>query len=77
VIPALLIAGFAIGFLPRPWAILGVALLAAGWAALLLANRTVDAADALGAVALGLANAATGALVGQATRAAIRVTRSG
>lgn len=77
-IPTLLLAGLAVGLLPRRWAVVGVALLSAGWATLLLANGTVSGVGGmLGAAILGLANAAIGGLAGQGIRAAIGLTRGG
>jgi hypothetical protein len=65
-IPTMILVGLAIGILPRPWYIVGLAAAVVFWPALLLAIGTIEpneTANIVGAAALALQNTVIGIVI--------------
>ncbi len=77
VIPTMIIIGLLVGFLPRPWYMLGFAIAIAAWPLLLVRSGIIDPGDAetiLGALAFAAGNAAVGLVIARGLTALIRAT---
>jgi hypothetical protein len=76
-IPTLILAGLVVGFLPRPWYLVGIALAAATWPLLRVASgsATIDTPGMLGEFALACANVAVGVVIARLLFNLVRATR--
>jgi len=72
-----MLAGLAVGFLPRSWYLVGIALVAATWPLLRVASgsATIDIPGMLGEFALTCANVAVGAEIARLLFNLVRATR--
>lgn len=76
-IPTMLAAGIAVGFLPQRFTLVGVLLLSVSWPLILLAgNVEISVVDVLLAMILAFTNAAIGALASWSIVKAVRVVRT-
>lgn len=76
VIPTMIVIGLLVGFLPRPWYILGLAIAAIAWPLLLVYSGVIESGDMgniLGALALAAVNATLGLIVARALTALVRL----
>ncbi len=76
-IPTLMLVGFAVGFLPRPWYLVGMALAAAAWPLFRVASSAavIDGPSMVGEFALACANVAVGVVIARLLFNLVRATR--
>jgi uncharacterized membrane protein YphA (DoxX/SURF4 family) len=75
VIPTMIIIGLVVGFLPRPWSLIGLAIAAVAWPLLLISSGVMGSSDTeniLGGLAVATVNATAGLVIARALIALVR-----